>query len=244
MKNNQYYYSQLAFDTKLFGYSVARIKSNIPSENLPMLMTELKQKNFRLAYWSVDPKNEASKVGARCNNGFLADNQITYKINLSRYYQEKIDHQHLYSYLNKPLNRQLLSLSLQSGFYSRYRQDKKFARNEFRKLYTAWMKRSLSGEIAEDIIVYVDNDIEKGFITLEKKDNYGRIGLIVVDKKYRGKSVGKLLVNAAFEKFKEIGITEVKVTTQKKNIIACKFYEKIGFSFDSVQNTYHFWLNE
>lgn len=243
--NNKPVFQILDWDSNFFKYKVARINAlNLSSNELTNLLSKLSLLKVKLAYWFIDPKDKISNEAAKSNNGFLADDKITYIINLSSDPPKRIDCPKIQSYLYKPLNKNLLSLALQSGFYSRYRQDKKFVRNEFCRLYTTWIKRSLNGEIAADVIVYVDNDIEKGLVTLEKKDNYGSIGLLAVDKKYRGKSVGKQLINAAFEKFKEIGIRKVKVTTQKKNVIACKFYEKIGFAFDNVQNIYHFWLNE
>lgn len=242
--SNYSLFQLLDWDSDFFGYKVAKIRaSNLDKDELKKLLSSLSDLNVKLVYWFVDPNDEISKKAAKYNNGFLADNKITYKIDLSNFHPKKIDKQHLHSYLNKPINKQLLSLALQSGFYSRFKRDKKFVRHEFIRLYKIWIERSINGEIAIDVIVYVDN-IEEGLITLEIKDDYGNIGLLVVDKKYQGKSIGSQLINAAFVKFKKYGIKKIKVKTQKKNVIACKFYEKIGFNLDMVQDVYHFWLNE
>lgn len=235
----------LNWDSIFFGYKIAKIvASNLNQDELKNLLTKFNNLNIKLVYWFIDPADERSNEAAKNNKGFLADAKITYKISLSNYNFQKLDNQHLQSYLDKPINENILSLALQSGFYSRYKQDKKFIHNEFIRLYTTWIERSLNGEIAKDVIVYLDNESEKGLVTLEVKDNYGNIGLLAVDKKYRGKSIGKQLISAALIKFRAYGINKVKVTTQKKNIAACKFYEKIGFVKESVQNIYHFWLNE
>lgn len=235
----------LNWDSNFFGYKIAKIvASNQNQDELKILLTKLYNSHIKLVYWFVDPNDKTSNEAAKKNGGFLADEKITYKISLSNYNSRKPDNQYLNSYFKKPLNKNVLSLALQSGFYSRYRKDKKFVHDEFIRLYTTWIERSLNGEIAKDVIVYLDNESEKGLVTLEVKDNYGNIGLLAVDKKYRGKSIGRQLISAALIKFRAYRINKVKVTTQKKNIAACKFYEKIGFVKESVQNIYHFWLNE
>lgn len=243
--NRKSLFQILDWDSNFFGYKIAKIvASNLNQSELKTLLTKLYKLNIKLVYWFIDPNDKASNKTAKKNGGFLADDKIIYKINLSNYDFQKLDNQHLQSYLDKPINENILSLTLQSGYYSRYRQDKKFVHNEFTKLYKRWIERSLNGEIAKDVIVYFENVTEKGLATLEIENNYGNIGLLAVDKKYRGKSIGRQLANAALIKFKAYGINKVKVTTQKKNTAACKFYEKIGFVKESVQNVYHFWLNE
>ena len=82
----------------------------------------------------------------------------------------------------------------------------------------------------------------KGFITLEKKEHTGIIGLIAVNNKYRGKGVGKALVRGALSRFQLMKLTKAEVVTQKRNISAVQFYLKLGFGILRVQNVYHFWL--
>lgn len=245
MNNQTSIFQILDWDSKIFGYKVAKIgASNLKLNESKKILLKLTSKNVRLVYWFVDPTDKISNQAAKENNGLLVDNKITYILNLYNYPLERINYKPLHSYLHKPLSKNIKFLALQSGLYSRFKLDKNFIHNEFEKLYKEWIKRSLMGEIAKDVIVYLDKNFERGLITLELKGEYGNIGLISVDKEYQGKSIGKLLVNAALVKFKALGITRVKVATQKNNIIACKFYEKLGFTQEGIQNIYHFWLNE
>ena len=233
----------LDWDTKFFGYKVAKINTlHLTSNLLRDLLSKLKSQGVTLVYWFIQPQDKISNKAAEKNSGFLADDKVTCVKNLSNYKSITID-PHLHSYLYKPLNKKLISLALQSGFYSRFARDKNFKNNEFTRLYTKWIEKSIKGKIAKDVIVWVDNNIEKGVITLEKEGNFGKIGLIAVDKKYRQKGIGKQLVYAALTKYKEMGINLVKVSTQKDNVAACKLYEKLGFVEEKVQNVYHFWLN-
>ena len=74
------------------------------------------------------------------------------------------------------------------------------------------------------------------------KDTRADIGLLAVDEEARGKSIGKLLMHAAFIKCRDLGYKEVQVVTQKANATACAFYEKLGFRIEKVENIYHFWI--
>jgi len=74
------------------------------------------------------------------------------------------------------------------------------------------------------------------------KEGFGSIGLVAVDEKERGNSIGKELMKAALWTFKENGVHTVEVVTQKANRIACAFYKSLGFKVGKVENIYHLWI--
>lgn len=234
------YYKKLKWDSDLFGYGVAKINSiNLTSDNLSKILKYLADEGIKLVYCSMDPEEKFLNNIAIANRGILVDKKITYIRTLSKTRFDKSEL--IYSAINHPASPEIISLAFQSGSYSRFRNDVHFKNNEFELLYTAWIVNSLNGKIAKDVLIYKDK-IDLGLITIGIKNNRCDIGLLAIDENMRGKSIGTFLINAAFEKCKELGYNIIQVVTQQTNIGACTFYEKMGFEKEKEENIYHFWL--
>ena len=78
--------------------------------------------------------------------------------------------------------------------------------------------------------------------TLKITADKGVIGLIAVSPLSQGKGYGHILNDACCNELIMRNINTIEVATQKDNKSACRFYEKCGFSVQSVTNIYHFWL--
>jgi dTDP-4-amino-4,6-dideoxy-D-galactose acyltransferase len=134
------------------------------------------------------------------------------------------------------------SLTLQSGVYSRFKIDRNFKNNEYKKLYNEWIKKSISKEISIDIIIILIENKIVGFATLNKKSaQLADIGLVAVDEKYRGRGIAKELIHRTIFKAKKLGFKEIQVITQNENKPARKLYEAIGFNSIKTTNIYHYW---
>ena len=95
--------------------------------------------------------------------------------------------------------------------------------------------------------IYVAEDNQKivGFITgeiLSKKEWYtvqlGTINNLFVLEEYRGKGIGKKLMETMMDAFKEKGINNFELYALNNNEDALKFYEKLGFRKYNVQMLY------
>lgn len=242
MTQNNKPFTLLEWDSSTFGYSIARINKYSGNVSMPETIKELKRRQVRLAYWFVDVDDKNRNKIALENFGVLVDTKVTYVLNLNSSFLYVSD-KHIQSYTDTSTNRQLLSLAFESGTYSRFRTDTHFTHGEFEKLYTQWIEQSVKRARAFEVFVYRENHANiQGFVTLEKKNDIGNIGLIAVHKNSRGKAIGTKLVRSAITEFIKRGINMITIITQKQNISACHFYEKLGFAILSTQNVYHFWL--
>ena len=136
------------------------------------------------------------------------------------------------------INQALINLSIQSGAFSRFKLDKKLSSN-FEELYTEWIRNSIEGSLADYIIVLKHDNKIIGFTTITQKDTFFQIGLISISEKYRGKGLGAALLNKVEEIVKVDNV--IHVATQYDNRVACKFYEKHGYSIYSTNYIYHIW---
>jgi len=66
---------------------------------------------------------------------------------------------------------------------------------------------------------------------------------IVVKKDYRGRGIGRRLLNELVKSFRESDTTQFKVMVDRDNIKANEFYKALGFEFFSTFNMYNKYIN-
>ena len=235
-------YQILNWDTDFFGVTVARITEPVLNElEVSDILLELKAKGVHLVYWpsSCELKGEfVKRFGGR-----LVDNKMTFAMDLRRLSSDEfISTDIVEAYTQSMPIRDIEGLAIQSGEYSRFGVDHNIPREKFAALYKIWINRSLRKEIAEEVLVIREGDRVVGMVTLGNKNGRGDIGLIAVDKNYRGKKFGEKLVRAAQKWFVKNGYEYGQVVTQGMNIPACNLYKKCGYSIQTVEYYYHFWL--
>ena len=222
----------LKWDSDFFNFKVAKIKNEalLNDDSLIKLYNE----NVQLAYYSstiklAETSNEYYNVG-------IVDEKITFLKEIEKFsLVSKTE-----SYLAKYPNKQLINLAIESGIYSRFNVDPKIGRNKFKELYTQWIVKSVSKEIADDVLVYKTEDEIAGFVTIGQKNGRADIGIIAVDKGYRGRSIGKTLMKTA-ENFYFNKLKLIQVVTQRDNFPAIKLYTSCGYKLEKTEYFYHLW---
>jgi dTDP-4-amino-4,6-dideoxy-D-galactose acyltransferase len=234
----------LEFDTKLFGFKVAKIlKPQLSLEKLRTLLNELQNQGVRLVYWLSDSLDKTSQDAAKETKGFLADEHVTYVVNLQTLAKPPSIAPEITIYKEITPNIELEQLATQAGNYCRFNIDPNFPKELFVKLYHTWIKNSVNGQIANKVFTINHKNKIIGMITLGAKNNRGDIGLLAIDADFRGRNFGSKLVRSAQKYFIDSGFTQAQVVTQKINTAACHLYEKCGFQQEKTENSYHFWLN-
>lgn len=167
------------------------------------------------------------------------ENKITYskklKSNLS-------SDNNIFSVFNIDYNiDEIYSLAYESGKFSRFKLDPAFTEIEYRELYKTWVNNSINKSIANNILIYKDNNEIKGFVSYRVKENYAQIGLIAISPSIQGKGVGSKLIKAIENELINIGVKELRIQTQLINTVACNFYLKLGYIKSKVEFFKHFW---
>lgn len=145
------------------------------------------------------------------------------------------------AFIYKTNRNQIYELAFQSGKYSRFNLDQKFKKIEFENLYKQWVDKSFEKKMADEILVYIEEEKVLGFVTYKVSENYANIGLFGTHEKYQGKGIGTKLIEAVeFELLKK-DIKTLKISANHENVNACKFYENRGYSVLKKNNLNHFW---
>lgn len=214
----------LKWDTDFFGFKIGEVQGH------PNLQ-EAKEQGYKLIY--VKSK-EAIQLDA------FKDHKIIFKKELKHLQQTSSQ---VKSILGSKLTPDLLELALTAGHQSRFKLDKNFKNNEFEKLYTEWLRKSLSGELADDVLGYFEDSKCLGFITVKIIESEATIGLMVISPDSQGKGLGGILTTAAENNAISKGAKTAYVSTQFSNDGACRFYMKNGYSKYNEELTYHLWTN-
>jgi dTDP-4-amino-4,6-dideoxy-D-galactose acyltransferase len=127
---------------------------------------------------------------------------------------------------------------------TRFYSDRRFERAKADELYATWIRRSLKGELAEQVLVTCEGDAVLGYVSLyTASPDTGQIGLIAVSAQAQGQGRGDLLLREAFRWLEHRALTRVQVVTQGRSAPSVRFYEKCGFRSRLVELWYHLWLD-
>jgi dTDP-4-amino-4,6-dideoxy-D-galactose acyltransferase len=236
-------YNLLRWDSDFFGYKVASIRhESISNADFEAVIEAMRREKVKLVYCFLKPGEDDLAELIIGNSGFLADTKITY-FKPVLFDNDFSFNESVVSYDKSHCSPKLKELALQSGIYSRFKIDPNFRNNEFEKLYTEWVEKSVRREISDEVLVFTENNDEKGFVTISLKNGTGTIGLIAVDENERGRSIGKILMNSALRFMSENNAGIAEVATQQANEGACRFYNALGFKIKNIVNVYHLWIS-
>lgn len=224
----------LDWDSQFFGMKIGRYEADVLTVDiLNKLLTEKEVHRYQLVYLFV--KQVSKDVLCFLEKAGISpvDNKVTY----GREFSDGVDFPPKISSYQGDLTPELLQLALDSGHKSRFKQDKRLA-PYYDALYSLWIEKSLSGQMADVVFVYKDQDI-RGFVTLKSNGGVGKIGLIAVKNALQGQGIGAALMDAALHWCHANQLNACEVVTQMDNIGACGLYEKKGYQVLRTELVYH-----
>lgn len=212
--------SYLKWDSEFFEKKIGKIENNI-DDSLNGDISE-----YDLIYIFSDDKVD-----------FLNE-AIDIKVTFAKKTQKKIENANVMVYDNTiHVYEDLLALAYTSGHDSRFLKDPFFGEKAFKKLYKRWIDNSLNDSNTL-VFVYVENNQLVGFVTCTQYAEHATIGLIAVSNNAQGKGIGGKLIDAVENQLQND--TLLYVATQKTNVQACDFYERKGFTINSIKYIYHY----
>lgn len=135
------------------------------------------------------------------------------------------------------LTPRLESLALESGGMSRFFKDERF-HPFFEKMYKTWLRKDFE---TGKVFAHRGLDDFDGLATVTIDGGTGRIGLVAVDGRSRGKGVATNLLRDIDSWLLANGVGNVEVATQGDNVAARQLYEKSGFLIATQKEIWHVW---
>lgn len=222
----------LKWDSDFFGYKVARLSSSVASG--AALVTAYRT-GVELLYWANQTERQVCSDFYDFN---LVDCKTIYYKTIGNSLPQEAS---IKAFEGSKPTAALIALAIESGAFSRFNVDKKIGRDAFEALYQRWIEASVEKKIAKEVLVLEEAGRLAGFVTLGEKNGRADIGIIAVDADFRGKGIGKKLMQAAESWFVAAGYETMQVVTQGDNAAACRLYESCGFAVEEVSYFYHAW---
>lgn len=247
--------SLLPWDTKHFGFNMAKIDYLIGDTNQPAigekLLSYLVQvcKNAKIEHLScrIDADN-ISGIHALEKKGFrFMDALVTYVFN--RHKHKILDIKELCNIkMFKEKDLQVLVNIARAAFSKdRFHLDRRILYAKANNLFGEWIKNCTRGKYADRVIVAERDSQVVGFLTfklnkeLQKFTGYkiAGHGLSAVSPEAKGIYPG--LVKAAIQ-YIALNYDFLEFDTQLNNYEVIKVWQKFGFDFIRVKYTFHNWL--
>jgi dTDP-4-amino-4,6-dideoxy-D-galactose acyltransferase len=233
----------LKWDSTFFSKNIYNVFINTSETNLSdfdKIISNLSISNADVAYVVFDVENEMLESKLKDQGVNCIDNKVLYikTLNDNEIY---IDNDKKIEDYRGEDDEVLFNLAIEAGQFSRFKKDENL-NSKFNEMYLNWVKNSISGLIADLILVYkIDGKIQ-GMITGKVENGKAIIGLIATNKIVQGNGIGSKLILAAETAWYKKGVRKIEVATQKENVLAMEFYTKRGYQIKSITPIYHLWL--
>ncbi len=226
----------LQWDSDFFGLRIGRVDLQTAGDAIKLTkQQEIVKQQFDLLY-IFDPNN----VGFSADGARLVDEKILY----SKPCEPRKQYEAVSFYQGASPSDDLYRLALVSGGYSRFKLDERLPKGSYERLYNRWIENACPKEgTNKQILLFKDEqNVVRGMITIDYQGELGHIGLVAVDTDVQHQGIGGKIMSTLDGYLFERGIKTLEVPTQKANTDACRWYEKNGFTIQSVTPIYHWWL--
>lgn len=233
----------LQWDSDFFQKRIGRVTSNHLDRNEALLVNLWAAENkMDCLYYLSDGSRDSSPWEAEKDGYHLMDLRVTFFIDLERADLEE----------ENPLKIEIVSaqdlpdvkrMAGQFHGLSRFFADPHFDRELCQKMYEIWIERDAT-QPERFLWVNKQDDCVSGYTSasIDRLSNSAEIGLVGVNAKFRGQGIGRKLQVAVLRELKQLGMRQVEVVTQGRNIAAQNLYTRSGYALKSIDLWYHKWF--
>ncbi|TYP75662.1 GNAT family N-acetyltransferase [Paenibacillus methanolicus] len=246
-KNTSFEAFHLLWDSEYFGIHAAKVilEQEVPVNEQREIMEFINGHKFD--FLTIVNKHNISEnnrwLGIE-TNAFITDVNVQYSKKLRRG-SSPVDYGISISISNcVQRNNRLLEIAKKTFKHSRFFNDPWLSQQKAKDIYSQWTNNAFNQLERYFAVAELDNN-SVGFLLFSiVSKQHAIIELIAVDENYKGKRVGKALIDA-FESYVALrGVEYIRVGTQMDNISAGRFYVSCGYQLESCNSIFHYWPNK
>ncbi len=138
----------------------------------------------------------------------------------------------------------LADIARQAFVTSRFFQDPRLPDRRCQDFYETWLRNSLSGELADAVVVARSEGRAAGFMTVRREAEDGSvIPLVAVAPTHHRRGLGRQLLEATMSWASREGCSSIRVVTQLTNTSAIALYNACGFRLVDAGVWLHRWFD-
>jgi len=232
----------LEWDSAFFQKRIGRVSSsNMNDQKADSVDDWARDNHIDCVYYLADGLELTFARAAESHNYHLMDLRVTFNIDLRYTKIESLKD----TKIRPAVHGDIEELKRMAGEFheiSRFFADDHFERAKCRELYELWIERDFK-EANRFLWVCEEQGQIAGYTsaTIDLRDKKAQIGLVGVNPQYRGQGIGLHLQLEVLCQLRKLGINNVEVVTQGRNIKAQNLYQKSGFRLQSIDLWYHKW---
>jgi ribosomal protein S18 acetylase RimI-like enzyme len=232
------------WDSDFFGVRIATVAARELNEDVAAAVLDWARANRIACLYYLAGAGDAASIRHAQDHGFrLVDIRLTMSRRvdsppLPAIAGERV--RHATDADAAPLER----IARESHTNTRFHADAGFDPDRSRELYAIWIRDSITGRLADRVLVVDEPDGPAGYVALRlDASGTGHIALIAVSATRRGQGHGERLVVEGIRWLASRGASRVEVITQGAEADSIRFYERCGFSVLRVELWFHRWLD-
>lgn len=235
----------LEWDSAHYGMPVGNITGSIDTpDSLDAALASAQAQGIRLAFWLSSDAFAPNPRSLRLYGGQRIVGYRRYARPINNVDRDQASDPRCESAVGAAPDQALIDLAVQAGRCSRFHLDKRLPDGRFEAMYETWIVRSLSGELADDVLVIRDtHDRIQSLVTYRTSKAAVQIGLVCTTEAAQGAGCATTLLSEVHQRIGRSGMRKVVVATQPENHAACSLYEKSGYSVDLAGSYYHFLMS-
>lgn len=233
----------LDWDSRFFGHGVARVRGDtLTPDRAADIDAWSRRTGASLLYFLARADDPPTIRAAEAAGYRLTDVRMTFERQATTEDREPLTRA-VRPYEEDDL-RALRALARVSYRDSRFYQDDRIPREKADGLFELWTENACRGSPSHVRVAEVAGRVA-GYATIDARadERLARIGLIAIDESFRGRGLGRALVESALTCAASWKLDRVEVVTQGRNVAAQRLYQRCGFLTRGVQLQYHKWYD-